>query len=119
MDQNIKMGLTIVVSIIIGLAAFRAIQNYIVMKQVESITTDMVVALNKSAEKSRQQIQRQRVESARVNALTQQRNLEANLLCAKNVDTNKCSCYDKRSGQVVNMSLKKCHGFVEQKHSGF
>ena len=117
MNKHLKLGLTIVVSIIIGLVVYREIQSYIIVKHIQNFMTGMTDSLNKSAEKSQKRIQQQRVEAARQKAVTEQLNLEKNLLCAKNVDTNKCTCFDKRTHQSVSMSTQQCNDYVDSKFS--
>ena len=130
MDKNLKLVLIIAGSIFIGLSAYAALERYIVFKQIESLTTNMTKGLQESSEQSRkrmlasQQEQQRRqqakiAEANRIKALNKQQELEKNLLCATSIDTGKCSCYDKRSGTRVNMSLEQCNKYVDQQFSNY
>ena len=130
MDKNIKLGLIIAAIIFIGLSAYASLERYLAYKQIENITTNMTKGLQESAEQSRkrmlasqrEQQRRQRAQLAetnRVKALNKQQELEKNLLCAKSIDTGKCSCHDKRNGTMVNMSLEQCNRYVDQQFSSY
>ena len=69
-------------------------------------------------ERQRRQ-QAQIAKANRINAQKKQQELEKNLLCAKSIDTGKCSCYDNRSGNVVSMSLEQCNHYVDQQFSSY
>ena len=130
MDKNTKLVLMIAGGIFIGLSAYASLERYLVFKQIEHITTNMTEDLQKSSEQSRKRMQavqleqqhRQQAkvaETNRIKALSKQKELEKNLLCAKNVDTGKCVCYDKRSGTPVSMSLEQCNQYVDQQFSSY
>ena len=73
-----------------------------------------------AAQQEQQRRQQAKVaETNRIKVLNKQKELERNLLCAKNVDTGKCVCYDKRSGTPVSMSLEQCNQYVDQQFSSY
>lgn len=130
MDKNLKLVLIIAGSIFIGFSAYATLERYIVFKQIEGITSDMTKSLQESSEQSRkrmlasqqEQQRRQQAQLAAANhakAVKKQQELEKNLFCAKSIDTGRCSCYDKRSGTPVSMSLEHCNQYVDKQLSSY
>jgi hypothetical protein len=130
MDKNVKNALIIIAAVFIGLALFRLGQWYFIKHQVESAAIELQQGLDRSMKETQQRLaaaQRERerqsrarqAELQRQRQLKEQREFEANLLCAANADTGKCTCYDRRTNQPVKLTLEQCRDYVDQQRSRY
>ena len=128
MDKNTKLVFLIALGIFIGFGAYRLAEWYFVMYQVEKFTTEVQQEVEQVTARTQQQLEASSRESARryieQQALMErqkreraQKALEANLMCAANVDTGKCSCYDKTTSLPVTMEPVVCLGLVKKQAS--
>lgn len=125
MDKNVKNALVIIAALLIGLAIFRLGQYYFLKHQVENAVSGLIESTDQSMKETQarlaasqrereQQTKKRQAELEHQKSIKEQQEFEANLLCAANEDTGKCSCYNKKTSLRVSMTSEQCQAYVDQ-----